>query len=53
MVTSNNEWFVRAWHDGVYIWLMDSTTVTATESPGTLSDLNWQIFGVGDFNADG
>jgi hypothetical protein len=37
----------------VIIWLMNSTVRTSRASPGTVSDLNYQIQGVGDFNADG
>ncbi len=37
----------------VYIWLMNGTSISSQASPGTVSDLNWQIMGVGDFNGDG
>jgi hypothetical protein len=37
----------------VILWLMNGTARTFYASPGTVSDLNYQIQGVGDFNADG
>ena len=37
------------------LWLMDGSTLRYNTqlSPGTVADLNWQIQGVGDFDADG
>jgi hypothetical protein len=32
---------------------MNGSTITSIGAPGTVSDLNWQIKGVGDFNGDG
>jgi len=36
-----------------YIWLMNGTTITSQGLPGTVSDLNWHVDRVGDFNGDG
>jgi hypothetical protein len=36
------------------IWLMDGTSIRANSAPiYPVSDLNWQVVGVGDFNGDG
>jgi len=34
----------------VYVWLMDGTATLSTGSPGTVSNLDWEIIDVGDFN---
>ena len=36
-------------------WLMNGTNLAAlgTVNPGVVSDTNWKIVGVGDFNGDG
>ena len=36
-------------------WLMNGTSLAslATVTPGAVSDLNWKIVGIGDFNNDG
>jgi hypothetical protein len=35
------------------VWFMNGTTLTGAASLPSVSDLNWQIVGTGDFNADG
>lgn len=44
------------WHNDttgqVYIWFIDGDVRTSRWSPGTVSDLAWQIIGAGDFNGD-
>jgi DNA-binding beta-propeller fold protein YncE len=35
------------------IWLMNGTAIASSGSPGTISDLGWQVQGVGDFDGDG
>ncbi|GEM_PF-3282723 len=35
------------------IWLMDGPNYGSSTSPGTVSDLNWQIVDTADFNQDG
>ena len=37
----------------VNLWLMNDTTIALQGSAGTVSDMNWQIVGAGDFNGDG
>jgi len=34
------------------VWFMDGTTVTGMASLGSVTDLNWQIVGTGDFDND-
>jgi hypothetical protein len=35
------------------VWYMNGTTLTGAASLPSVSDLNWQIVGTGDFNGDG
>jgi hypothetical protein len=35
------------------VWYMNGATLTGAASLPSVSDLNWQIVGTGDFNADG
>ena len=35
------------------MWFMNGATITSIGAPGTVSDLNWQVKGIGDFNGDG
>ena len=37
------------------VWLMNGTSLAslATVTPGVVSDTNWKIVGIGDFNGDG
>jgi hypothetical protein len=37
----------------VRVWYMDGLNVTAGADIGSVSDLDWQIVGTGDFNGDG
>ena len=40
---------------GLSAWLMNETSLTglATVTPGVVSDTNWKIVGIADFNTDG
>jgi hypothetical protein len=43
----------HAFSGQVYIWLINGVTRQSTGSPGTVTDLGWQIVKVGDFDGDG
>ncbi len=37
----------------LFLWLMDGINIIGYQSPGTVSDLNWQIQFIGGFDGDG